>query len=96
MRLRAARVPSQVPALAVFGGVHTFGVNHHEHLDPFLEVVIAFTVLHIVVYFSHAVITMLAGSLRRPLADEAARRGALPSFADGASMCLHFMLICLL
>ena len=58
MCLRAARAPSQVPALAVFGGVHKFGVNHHEHRDPFLEVVIAFTVLHIVVYFSRAVIAI--------------------------------------
>ena len=92
---------NDAPLLAIFGLVYKQGRRDAGHNDPFLGALIAFTVLHLVLYLARALVVGITGSIRRPSGDEQRccatyRRLSLGDSATVFVSFLHMMLLALL
>ena len=92
---------NDAPLLAIFGLVYRQGRREAGHDDPFLGALIAFTVLHLVLYLARAVVVGITGGIRRPSGDERRccatyRRLSLGDSATVLVSFVHVMLLALL
>ena len=92
---------NDAPLLAIFGLVYRQGRREAGHDDPFLGALIAFTVLHLVLYLARAVVVGITGGIRRPSGDERRccatyRRLSLGDSATVLVSFVHMMLLALL
>ena len=92
---------NDAPLLAIFGLVYRQGRREAGHNDPFLGALIAFTVLHLVLYLARAVVVGITSNIRRPSGDERRccatyRRLSLGDSATVLVSFVHMMLLALL